>query len=148
MNTFTLPAYVGIILKAENKILLVQRHNTDWMPGYWNFPGGLLEKHETLLRAAIRETKEEVDVEVKPVSLELVHVIHVHVNTSNTKDILGFYFMADSWQGTPFNNEPDHHSQIAWFAIDKLPPNITDHALLAIEGLKKGKNYSEHGWAL
>ena len=42
-NIFKLPAYVGIILKNNNQILLVQRHNTDWASGYWNFPGGLLE---------------------------------------------------------------------------------------------------------
>ena len=39
----TTPAYVGIILKKDNQVLMVKRHNTDWAQGFWNFPGGLLE---------------------------------------------------------------------------------------------------------
>ena len=58
---YTLPAYVGIILKNDNQILLVQRHNTYWMSGYWNFPGGLLEDKETLIQAAAREIYEEIN---------------------------------------------------------------------------------------
>ena len=65
-NIFKLPVYVGIILKDHNDILLVQRHNTDWMSGHWNFPGGLLEENETLTTAAARETLEEVGVVVDP----------------------------------------------------------------------------------
>lgn len=42
------PAYVGIILKKDNQVLLVKRTNTDWASGQWNFPGGLLEENETL----------------------------------------------------------------------------------------------------
>src|SRR5437660_248731 len=105
----TLPAYVGIILKDNDKILLVQRHNTDWMSGYWNFPGGLLEENETLAAAAAREIYEEVDITVNPTDFTLTHVLHVRANAKNTKDILGFYFMTETWQGTPINKEPDKH---------------------------------------
>ena len=87
----TLPAYVGIILKKENQIFLVQRHNTDWASGSWNFPGGLLEENETLTAAAAREAHEEIDVIVKPTDFNLAHVLHVHANEKNTQDIIGFY---------------------------------------------------------
>lgn len=53
---FKLPAYVGIILKKDDQVLLVKRANTDWASGYWNFPGGLLEESETLINAAISES--------------------------------------------------------------------------------------------
>jgi mutator protein MutT len=145
-NIFTLPAYVGIILKENNNILLVQRHNTDWMSGYWNFPGGLLEENETLTTAAARETLEEVGVIVEPSDFTLAHVLHVRKNDKNTKDIIGLYFVAHSWQGTPTNKEPHRHSAIEWFDINELPTHITEHALLAIEAIKTGNNYSENGW--
>lgn len=146
MTIFKLAAYVGIILIHNNQVVLVQRYATDWMGGYWNFPGGLVEQHETILQAAIRETEEEVGVTVDPKDFTLVHVIHVHANGQNTKDIMGFYFMARSWKGTPVNNEPDHHSALGWFDINVLPSPITDHALLALKGLKTDTMYSEHGW--
>jgi mutator protein MutT len=145
-NIFKLPVYVGIILKDNNKILLVQRCNTDWMSDYWNFPGGLLEENETLATAAAREIYEEVDVIVDPTNFILTHVLHVHANEKNTRDIIGFYFMTNTWQGTATNKEPDKHSNAQWFNIDHLPENITEHALLAIHSIKTNKKYSEHGW--
>ena len=140
---FTLPCYVGIILRKGPEVLLVKRHNTDWASGQWNFPGGLLEEHETLLNAAIRETLEEVGVHVNPSSFELVHVLQVGINTQNTKNILGFYFEAHSWQGTPVNNEPHRHSEAAWFNDNHLPSIATQHAVQVLEKLKTGIRYSE-----
>jgi 8-oxo-dGTP diphosphatase len=145
-NTYKLPAYVGIILKNDNQVLLVQRHNTTWMSEYWNFPGGLLEENETLTIAAARETNEEVGVIVNSSDFVLSHVLHVRANNKNTQDIIGFYFVAEKWNGTPINTEPDRHSDVAWFDLNQLPDNITEHALLAIESIKTGKRYFEHGW--
>jgi 8-oxo-dGTP diphosphatase len=141
---FTLPAYVGIILKKDNHVLLVKRRNTDWAAEYWNFPGGLLEASETLLHAAIRETQEEVGVTIDPHDFTLVHVLQVKKGGTNTKDILGFYFVAEAWQGTPVNNEPDRHSGIGWFDINALPGHVTEHAKQALNGLQKNIRYSEN----
>jgi len=143
---YKLPIYVGIILKKDNQVLLVQRHNTDWMSGYWNFPGGLLEENETLASAAAREIFEETNVIVQPSDFTLAHVLHVRTNNNNTKDIIGIYFMTQSWQGTPINKEPDKHSNIGWFDSNELPFQTTEHALLAIEILKTDTKYSENGW--
>ncbi len=141
---FTLPAYVGIILKKDNQILLIKRCNTDWASECWNFPGGLLEADETLMHAAIRETQEEIGVTVDPHDFTLVHVLQVKKGGTNTKDIIGFYFMAKQWHGTPFNKEPHRHSEIGWFTLDALPLNITEHAKQALHGLQNDIRYSEH----
>jgi len=147
MNTlFSLPAYVGIILQENNTVFLIQRRNTNWMAGHWNFPGGLVEKDESLIQAAIRETHEEVGIIVAPDDFELVHVLHVRKGGTNTQDIIGFYFHARQWQGKPTNNEPLKITDAQWFAIDKVPSNTTEHALCAINGLIKEHRYSESGW--
>ncbi|GMU19700.1 MAG: NUDIX hydrolase [Candidatus Babeliales bacterium] len=136
------PAYVGIILKKDNQILLVKRTNTDWASGQWNFPGGLLEENETLIAAAVREAQEEVGVKISPNDLQLVHVLQVQKNETHTKDIIGFYFMATTWHGTALNKEPHRHSEIGWFTIDELPQAITEHAQQALFGLKKRVYFS------
>ncbi|MBA2306767.1 hypothetical protein H0W26_01380 [Candidatus Dependentiae bacterium] len=59
----------------------------------------------------MRETQEEVGVLVKPSSFELVHVLQVGIHSRSTKNIIGFYFETDCWQGTPVNNEPHRHSE-------------------------------------
>lgn len=147
-NIFKLPSYVGIILVKDDKVLLVKRHNTDWASGSWNFPGGLLEENETLISAAAREAAEEIGVVIEPNSLSLVHVIQVRTSVTNTKDILGFYFMAKTWQGIPVNNEPMRHSEISWFSVNDINisknTEITEHALQALNGLKTGQIYSEN----
>jgi len=126
--------------------LLVQRHNTDWASGSWNFPGGLLEENETLAAAAIRETYEETDARVKPDDFRLAHVLHVRANDKNTQDIIGFYFMTDTWQGKPINKEPHRHKDAQWFGINNLPENITEHAIAALQSITTDKRYSENGW--
>ena len=145
-NIYKLPAYVGIILKKENHILLVQRHNTEWASGYWNFPGGLLEENETLTTAAARETLEEVGVTVDPSDFVFSHILHVRASNKNTQDIIGFYFIAEEWNGAIENKEPHRHSDVAWFDLNSLPADITEHALLAIESIKTQKKYFENGW--
>lgn len=77
-NMYTLPAYVGIILRQDNQILLVKRINTDWASERWNFPGGLLENGETLLQAAVRETKEETGVIVDPQNFTRLYVEYMY----------------------------------------------------------------------
>ena len=141
---FTLPAYVGIILIKNNECLLIKRHNTDWAAGSWNFPGGLLEKDESLPAAAAREAHEELGIKIDPATLTLVHVLQVTASTVNTKDIFGFYFTTTIWSGEPINNEPHRHSEIGWFHFDALPELTTTHALQAIEGLTKNIRYSEN----
>jgi 8-oxo-dGTP pyrophosphatase MutT (NUDIX family) len=146
LTTYSLPAYIGIVLQKNKSIFLIQRSNTNWMSGYWNFPGGLLENNESLVMAAIRETQEEIGVIVKPDDFRLAHVIHVHKNRENTQDIFGFYFIAECWEGIPTNNEPNKIIGAQWFNLDYLPFKITGHAKNALYGIKEGVFYSESGW--
>lgn len=146
MNSHALlPSYVGIILRDGVRFFLVQRRNTNWAQGYWNFPGGLVESNESLVQAAIRETQEEVGIIVRPEDFELVHVLQVYKNDFNTQDIIGFYFATRKWQGTACNNEPEKIHGAQWFVKDNLPKHMTEHARLAIAGLMHAKVYSESG---
>jgi len=145
-NILHIPLYIGIILQKNNEIFLIQRANTNWMSGYWNFPGGLVEKDETIRQAACREAKEEIGVTIVPQDFTVAHVLHVHKNEINTQDIVGIYFKTHQWSGQAINAEPNKIIAADWFDLRKLPHNITEHALLAIDGLKEKNYYSEHGW--
>lgn len=140
-----LPLYVGIILQKNNDVFLVQRTNTQWMSGYWNFPGGLVEKNESVRQAACREAHEETGVIIAPQECILVHVLQVHKNGKNTQDIIGIYFHVQQWSGAAHNAEPNKIMAAQWFDIHEVPPNTTEHALLALHGLKNKRYYSEHG---
>lgn len=56
------------IFDDEKNFILVKRKNNPYK-GFWALPGGFVEYGETVENAAIRETKEETNIDVKLVSL-------------------------------------------------------------------------------
>ena len=50
---------IGLV-NSENYILISNRKNSSQFSGFWEFPGGKVEKGESLSEALIRETKEEL----------------------------------------------------------------------------------------
>lgn len=62
------PVTAGIIVR-DGKILLAQREKEDSAGGLWEFPGGGVEKNETPDMCIVRELKEEIDMDVKALSL-------------------------------------------------------------------------------
>lgn len=57
--------------------------NEDTFPEYWDIPGGLVEYGELPKNAVIRETKEEVNLNIVPVS-----IIHEDSNFDEGKDMI------------------------------------------------------------
>ena len=63
------PKVVGCALPIlENRVLLLRR-NIEPGLGRWTYPGGFVDLGETVMEAAVRETREEVNVEVEITSL-------------------------------------------------------------------------------
>ena len=63
----SLKGAVVVILDGADRVLLGKRP-TDipcWAPGKWAFPGGKIERDESPHDAAVRETKEEMNLEIK-----------------------------------------------------------------------------------
>lgn len=59
----------AVIVRGDGRILAIRRRDSDdWQP-----PGGVVERHETITRALIREVEEEAGVTVKPVALTGVY---------------------------------------------------------------------------
>ena len=56
---------VVVVMNEANEILLLLRPNeAHWAPCKWGFPGGKIEPGEAPINAAIRETKEETQLDV------------------------------------------------------------------------------------
>ena len=53
----------GIIYKND-KILLTRRKKGKILEGFWEFPGGTIEKSETEIEALQREIKEELGIKI------------------------------------------------------------------------------------
>jgi 8-oxo-dGTP diphosphatase len=58
----------GILKNNKNMIILIQRAS-ETFKGYWALPGGIVEKNESVEETLIREMREEVGVQVKPLEI-------------------------------------------------------------------------------
>ena len=58
---------IGVIWK-KNKILVSKRNQNVLLAGMWEFPGGKIKKGETPKSCLIREAKEELNIDILPIS--------------------------------------------------------------------------------
>tara|TARA_B100000674_G_scaffold417897_1_gene368063 strand:+ start:949 stop:1317 length:369 start_codon:yes stop_codon:yes gene_type:complete len=58
-------AACGIMYNKEGKILMGLRPNNNKYGGYWEFPGGKLEKNETIQECLKREWIEELNLSIE-----------------------------------------------------------------------------------
>ncbi|MCX7122764.1 MAG: NUDIX domain-containing protein [Gammaproteobacteria bacterium] len=106
-----------IIINDEGKVLLGKRLSKHGH-GTWSFPGGHLEKEETILECARREAEEETGLKLSEIELG-----------PSTRDIfeesgkvyLTHFVIARCFEGTPKVMEPDKCESWHWFDWDQLP---------------------------
>jgi len=100
------------IIQEKNKLLLARRAPNEKLAGLWEFPGGKLEKNETLQACLERELQEEFGVITKS-GKELTSSIYTYKHGS-------FKIVALESKIISGNLELRVHDQIQWVAIDKL----------------------------
>lgn len=139
------PLYVIAYLHISDTVLLLRRcDNQNFGAGLYSFIGGKVEQGERALAAIKREVMEEVGLDIKESSFELIHTIN-RKGTENS--FIALCFKANiSAMPSPFNREPDKHNDLSFFNIHKIPKNTIPAHAQAIDCIKKGINYSEHGW--
>lgn len=134
-----------LVLKKDNKVLLLRRHNTGYHDGEYSLVAGHVEIGETFTDAIIREAKEEAGIILKPTNLKVVHVMH-RKSDHDQSERVDVYFLAHEWNGEIINKEPSKCSELTWFPISKLPSNTIDAVRKAIFHVMKEELYSEYGW--
>ena len=112
---------VGVIIatnaEQQTQYFLTKRLEYTHQGGKWEFPGGKVEKGESVAQALARELKEEVDIEVlacHPLTI-IDHTYH-HENGSEKKVCLEV-FVVEHYIGEP--NAQEGQGQ-GWFTLDEL----------------------------
>ncbi|MBP8016695.1 NUDIX domain-containing protein [Candidatus Gracilibacteria bacterium] len=144
MGHAILPIVVHTFLIKDNKVFLIRRANTSFMDGTWFGAAGRLDENEKIVDGAIRETKEEIGIDLRKENLSKPLVMHFKDHTGKIR--ISFFFYVKNFDGEPKNNEPDKASEAQWFSIDNLSEDTAPHVKLALEKILKGETFIEYGF--
>lgn len=146
MRHFIIPASY-VFLKQNGKYLFSRRFQTGYEDGKWSVPAGHVEEGETYTKCVIRETKEEIGVDISAEDLQVGHILqrdsHVGEDTRYRMDI---FFVCEKWTGEPGNLESHKCDGLEWFDADNLPDAIIPYIRHVVVMMRKGILYSEYGF--
>ena len=112
---------------GQMEVLLYLRQGTGELDGYWTLAcGGHAKPEETLDQAMIRETKEEIGLDLEQYG-ELRQVGAFLAEPRSRWDVLTVvYEVVLSMEVEVQNMEPDQCGELKWFGLNELPENLDD----------------------
>jgi len=117
----------ALIFDKQKRILITRRPAGSHLEGYWEFPGGTIEKDETPQEALVREIKEEINLDIKAGELFWQDHFEYDVKSIN----ISFYFCDRLNSGQQI--VPLEIAEFRWVKLEELyefkfPP--ADEALI------------------
>ncbi len=106
----------GTIIIENNKVLLIQQ--TD---NAWGFPKGHVENNETEQETAIRETKEETNLDVEIISNKK-YIINYKINNEIDKEVV--FFLAKK-TSDKIKKQDEEIKNIKWVDLNQAFDIIT-----------------------
>lgn len=103
-----------VLLDQDKRILISERPNGKFMQGFWEFPGGKLEKGENPEICLIREIKEEIGVDLENFCFSpLIFTLNEYENF----DVLLLLYICREWEDIV---SPKENQNIKWVFVNKL----------------------------
>ena len=109
------------LINNYDQVLIAKRPNNKHLAGFWEFPGGKVEKGETPENALIREVKEELNVDINnkciaPLSFSEFDYKKFH--------LVLLLYICRRWEGEPLTME---ENELKWVKPSmlrkyKMPP--------------------------
>ena len=86
---------VYLVLKKGDEILLMRRQGSGYYDGWYSVPAGHVEEGELPLEGLIRETTEELGIDLNPKYIHLVHTMYrtKHDKTGDRTDLFLSFFI-------------------------------------------------------
>jgi 8-oxo-dGTP diphosphatase len=136
------PVAVHVLLLRGEEVLLLRRFNTGFEDGKLSVVAGHVERGETLTQAAIRETREEVGLELSRHQLRVVGVMH----RRSEEERVDFFLSYPIDREEPRNREPDKCSELVWARLSRLPDDTIPYVRAALDNFQAGVWFGEFGW--
>lgn len=115
---------VGVIavVRRGDKVLLAQRSRGAYL-GKWGFPGGHVERGETVVEAGMRELREETGVEAEPRGV----IAHLDVMDRKPDGSVSFHYvllavLADWRSGEAV--AADDAAAVRWLTLEEMAAGV------------------------
>lgn len=132
-----------VVFRKHNQqiqVLLIQRLNEPYK-NQWALPGGFVDSDEPLINAALRELKEETNIDA-------ITLTQMHAFGDPGRDPRGHCISIVYWGWLPENSSTpiagDDAKTLQWFALNNLPSLAFDHREIidmAVEKTEKEKAF-------
>ncbi|MER7796732.1 NUDIX domain-containing protein [Microbacterium sp. NPDC096154] len=135
---FTVIPAVYVLLRRGDEVLLQLREGTGYYDGHWAAgAAGHVERGESLLDAAVRETAEELGVTVRADALQFLTLEHRTGDGAAIDERIDVFFACRSWEGEPSLVE-EKASDLRWFPLAAPPTPVVPHELVVLDAWRDG----------
>ncbi len=126
---------IGVIIKKDNKILLMNRSGTsNNRIGLWDLPGGTVEKGDTLEDTVVKEVKEETGFLVK-----VQGCVSIYQDMVEDQHWISYTFLGKIIEGElDLKRENYKFKSKRFFSKNKIPKNTSE---LTIQGIDDYLNF-------
>lgn len=107
----------GVIIYKGRFLIVKRSENDDFLPNYWEFPGGGVEASETIENALIREIKEEICIDITHNKKELIGISEEFMNKDKTERYLQLNYKVEL-QSKPKITLSSEHVVYDWTTKD------------------------------
>ncbi len=130
---------VGVIIQNKQGQILVGKRSGSHAP-YWSIPGGHLENGETFEQAAVKEVKEETNLDIEQ---PVVFAVSNNLDTwhEEGKHYISVALVCHSYTGQVKNREPDKCEEWRWVSPSQLPEPHFEASLQSVACFLDGKFY-------
>lgn len=105
----------AVIRNSQGQVLAVHL-NKEKPEGVWVMPGGKLEEGENARDCAIREAREELAIEIKPIKIVGISEVDYH----NGNVWVFIYYLSEIVSGTPTPQEANKTLEAKYIDIKEL----------------------------
>lgn len=107
----------AVVLRQHDSVLMVKAHYRD----SWTFPGGVVDENESPLQAVIRETHEEVGLELDEAQLRLLATSYRHAYCGRQDKIYNFFlYDIHIKEDAEIVMQPDEIEACEWVAVQDI----------------------------
>jgi 8-oxo-dGTP pyrophosphatase MutT (NUDIX family) len=124
------------------EMLLLRRFNTGYEDGKLSVVAGHVERGETVTEAAVRETREEIGLDLTADRLRVVGVMH----RKSVDERIDFFLSCRLDAEEPRNLETEKCSELLWADPARLLDDTIPYVRAAIENFARGRWFEEFGW--